>query len=121
MLNAKGLEIPQSRSKSKVEKNQDIKEKQNITVHGVWKSQKSLYVASEASYVYILNGQKFIKNSQFENMELVVLPDMSILIGQKLVKKAKIQILKCDIFSDFQTIYMNGFRCQFLAPKFKYT
>ena len=76
-------------------------------------------IASEASYVYILNGQKFIKISQFENKELVVLPD--ILIGQKLVKKAKIQILKCDIFSDFQTICMNGFRCQFLAPKFKYT
>ena len=31
--------------------------------HGVWKSQKkvSYNIASEASYVYILSGQKFIK------------------------------------------------------------
>ena len=28
-----------------------------LLLHGVWKSQKSL-IASEASYVYILNGQK---------------------------------------------------------------
>ena len=27
----------------------------------------SLYIASEASYVYILNGQKFIKNGKIEN------------------------------------------------------
>ena len=52
-----------------------------ITVlHSVWKSQKvSLNIASEASSVYILSGQKFIKN-------------------------AKIEKFKCDILSDFQTM-----------------
>ena len=35
------------------------------SVHGVWKSQKTLIqrCESEASYVYILSGQKLIKNS----------------------------------------------------------
>ena len=34
----------------------------------------------------------------------IVLPDRSILVGQKLVKNAKIKKLKCDIFrGDFQT------------------
>ena len=54
---------------------------------------------AEASYGYILSGQKFFKNaknSQFwrvlENLcGQTVLPDMSLLIGQKLVENAKIQ------------------------------
>ena len=33
-----------------------------------------------------------------------VLPDRSILIGQKLVENAKIQKFKCDILSNFQTM-----------------
>ena len=33
-----------------------------------------------------------------------VLPDMSVLIGQKLVEKAKIDKFKCDILGDFQTL-----------------
>ena len=33
-----------------------------------------------------------------------VLPDMSILIGQKLVENAKIQQFKCDFLSSFQTL-----------------
>ena len=33
-----------------------------------------------------------------------VLPDRSILIGQKMMKNAKIQNLKCDTLSDFQPI-----------------
>ena len=32
-------------------------------------------------------------------------PDKSILIGQKLVKNAKIEKFKCDILSDFQTLW----------------
>ena len=35
----------------------------------------SFYIASEASYVYILNGQKLIKNAKwrvFENLKLAV-------------------------------------------------
>ena len=34
-----------------------------------------------------------------------VLPDRSVLIGQKLVENAKIQKFKCDILSDFQTMW----------------
>ena len=34
-----------------------------------------------------------------------VLPDRSVLIGQKLVENAKIQKFKCDIFSNFQTMW----------------
>ena len=50
-------------------------------LHGVWKSQKkvSFNIASEASYVYILSGQKLIKNAKngpfrrfFENLKLAV-------------------------------------------------
>ena len=57
-------------------------------------------IASEASYVYILNGQKLIKNVKigpfwrvFENLKLAVkqLPDRSILKGQKLLENAKNQ------------------------------
>ena len=33
-----------------------------------------------------------------------MLPDRSILIGQKLAKNAKIEKFKCDIFGDFQTL-----------------
>ena len=65
-------------------------------------------MASEASYVYILSGQKLIKNDQFwrvfDNLSLAVktvLPDRSILKVQKLVEKAKIE--KCDIFKHFSS------------------
>ena len=33
-----------------------------------------------------------------------VLPDRTILIGQKLVENAEIQKFKCDILGDFQTL-----------------
>ena len=33
-----------------------------------------------------------------------VLPDRSVLIGQKSVENAKIQKFKCDILSDFQKV-----------------
>ena len=33
-----------------------------------------------------------------------MLPDRSVVIGQKLVEKAKIQKFKCDILSNFQTM-----------------
>ena len=33
-----------------------------------------------------------------------VLPDRSVLIGQKLVENAKIEKFKCDILGDFQTL-----------------
>ena len=64
--------------------------------------------ASEASYVYILNGQKLIQKwsilASFWKPEAcgqTVLPDRSILIGQKLMENAKIEKFKCDILGDF--------------------
>ena len=65
--------------------------------HGVWKSQKkvSFDIASEASYAYILSGQKFIKNAkneEFLKVKKTVLPDRSILIGQKLVEMENAEI-----------------------------
>ena len=55
----------------------------------------SFNVASEASYVYILSGQKLLKNGQFwrffrklEACGQTVLSDRSLLIGQKLVENA---------------------------------
>ena len=71
----------------------------------------SFNIASEASYVYILSGQKFIKNAKKwsilasfwkpEARSQTVLPDRSVLIGQKLMENAKIQKFKCDILSNF--------------------
>ena len=75
----------------------------------------SFNIANEASYVYILSGQKFIKNAKnssfwrfFENLKLAVKQCYhtgSVLIGQKLVENAKIKKLKCDILSSFQTMW----------------
>ena len=57
--------------------------------------------ASEAGYVYKISGQQFIKNTHNGQK---VLPDRSLLIGQKLAKDAKIEKSKCDILGDFQTL-----------------
>ena len=80
--------------------------------HSVWKSQKkvSFNIASEASYVYILSGQKLLKNAK--NVSILasfwkpeacgqtVLPDRSVLKGQKLVENAKIQVKHFGWFSN---------------------
>ena len=65
----------------------------------------SFNIASEASYVCILRGRKLIKNAKngpfwrvFENLKLAVKQYYQSLIGQKLVKNAKILKFKCDIF-----------------------
>ena len=62
----------------------------------------SFNIASEASYVYILSGQKLIKNAKNgpfwrvfwkpEAWSQTVVPDSSALVGQKLVENAKIEI-----------------------------
>ena len=86
------------------------KNKKNYNRSTVFENHRkvSFNIASEASYVFILSGQKFIKNAKkkfgefFENPEAcsqTVLPDRSLLIGQKLVENAK-----CDILGDFQTL-----------------
>ena len=56
-------------------------------------------ITSEASYFYTFSGQKFIKNAKkrfilaifwkLENCGQIVLPDRSLLVGQKLVENAK--------------------------------
>ena len=60
---------------------------------------------SKASYVYILSGQKLIKNAKWsilarfwkpEACGQTALPDRSLSIRQKLVENAKIEKLKCD-------------------------
>ena len=55
----------------------------------------------------VLSGQKFMKNASFLKTEAcsqTVLPDRSLLLGQKLFECAKIEKFKCDILTDFQTI-----------------
>ena len=79
--------------------------KQNVTVF------EYIRKSREVRYIYILSGQKFIKNvkkGQFwrvfwepEAWSKKMLPDRSVLIGQKLVENDKIKELKCDIFDDF--------------------
>ena len=71
----------------------------------------SFNTANEASYVYILSEQKFIrngKNSQFRQVFLkaeacsqTLVPDRSLLIGQKLMEVAKIEKFKCDLWVIF--------------------
>ena len=75
--------------------------------------EKVSFNKSEASYVYILSGQKFLKNAKngpfwrvFENLKLAVTQvyQTGILIGKKLVENAHIQKFKCDILGYFQTL-----------------
>ena len=58
-------------------------------------------IASEASYVHFMSGQKLIKNAKMVNLASfwkleafgqTVLPDMLLFIEQKLVKNAKLEI-----------------------------
>ena len=65
------------------------------------KENVSFNIASEASYIYIFSGRKFIKNSKKGSIlasfrkhvacTQTVLPDKSILIVQKLEEMPKIQ------------------------------
>ena len=76
--------------------------KKGLLLHGVWKLKEvSFTIASEASYIYILSGQKSIKNaknSQFgEILKIWSLRSnsvsrQSILKGQKLARNAKKEI-----------------------------
>ena len=63
-------------------------------------------ITSEASYVYILSGQKFAKNGQFrrvfENLKLAV--KQCYQTGKILVKN---EHFKCDILGDFQTLCLH--------------
>ena len=77
-------------------------------------TEKASFNKSEASHVYNLSRQKFIENAKkwsnvasfwkSEACSQTVLPDMSLLKGQKLMENAKIQKFKWDILTYFQTL-----------------
>ena len=72
-------------------------------------------MASEASYVYIRSGKKFIKMSKIpEACGQTVLPDRSIWIGQNLMENAKIENFSY-ILSDIQALWS-----QFILGNFGY-
>ena len=50
------------------------------------------------------NGQFWQVFEKTEGCGQTVLPDRSLLIGQKLVKNAKIEKFKCDILGTFETM-----------------
>ena len=69
----------------------------------------SFKIASEASYVYLLSGQKLLKNAKkwpiFENPRL---EQNSVTRHVKInwtnmIETVKIEKLKCDILGEFQT------------------
>ena len=85
--------------------------------HSVWKSQKkshSTLRAKRATFTFWLDksslkGQKWSILVNFwksESFGQTVLPDRSILIGQKMVENAKIEKHNCDILVDFQTLWI---------------
>ena len=95
-----------------------VKKVQTFQIHVAWclkiTEKVSFNIVSEASYVYILSGQKLIEKRQkmvilasFGKTKIccqTVLPDRSLFIGQKLMENAKIEKFKCDILRDFQTL-----------------
>ena len=68
-------------------------------------------IASEASFVFTLNVQKFIKNAKvctfwpvFENLKLAVKQCYQTCQFQYYKKMPKFKNVKCDILDDFQTL-----------------
>ena len=64
----------------------------------------SFNIASEASYVYILSGQKFIENAIFG-------PIWRVFENLKIAVKQNVNVARfarndeCDFFCDFQTLF----------------
>ena len=84
----------------------------------IWK-EVSFNIASEASYVYILSGQKFIKNAQNivnfgEFLKTWIFQSDSVTRQvnydrTKMIKMPKLQTsfdLKRDIYGDFQILWL---------------
>ena len=79
----------------------DISANHLLTVFENHRKSLIQHFASEASYVYILSGQKLLKNAKKWSIWRVfgkpkasgqtVVPDRSVLIGQKLAENAKIE------------------------------
>ena len=82
-------------------------------LHNVWKSQKkshSTWRAKRATFTFWVDKSslKMPKIVYFgEIYGQTVLPDWSILIGQKLVEMPKLKKFKCDIFGNFQTLWLS--------------
>ena len=84
-------------------------------LYTVFENHRKSLIVTEVSYGYILSGQRLIKNAKngpsfcraFQTVTCGqrVLPDRSLLIRQKLVENVKIQKLKCNILSNFQTLW----------------
>ena len=82
-------------------------------------------IASEASYVYILSGQKLIKNAKKwsilasfwkpEACGQTVLPDRSVLLRQKLVENAKIQKESSLVGQIFSLSYLFNRQLDFVS------
>ena len=71
------------------------------------KKSHSTLRAKRATFTFFIKNAKMVHFGEFlkpETCGQTVLPDRSILIGQKLVENAKIKKFKCDILSDFQTL-----------------
>ena len=88
-----------------------------LQFHGAWKSQKKYYSTLRAKRATVtfwvdksyLKMPKMVNLASFWKTEAcgqTVLPDRSVLTGQKLVENAKIQKFKCDILSNFQTMWV---------------
>ena len=81
------------------------------------KKSQSILRAKRATFTFRLDKILFIKP---ETCDQTMLPDKSLLIGQTLVGKAKIQKFRCDILSYFQILckprilHMNGFNFQII-------
>ena len=69
------------------------------TLHGIWKSQKSRIQHCERSELRLHFEWPKVNKKNTKNGQ--VLPDGSLLIGQKLVENAKIEKFKCDFCGDF--------------------
>ena len=74
----------------------------------------SFNIASEASYIFILSGQKFIKYSKNDQP---VFPDRSFFKGQKILENAKIQTWLMIMTRHFPiTKEKEGTLINFLSP-----
>ena len=81
-------------------------------LHSVSKSKKKSHSILRAKRATLyLSGQKFIKNAKIGPFgrvckSLMFVVKQSYQTGQKLAEDAKIEKFKCDIFSDFQSVWL---------------
>ena len=98
--------------------NRALKGSKMVQLHGVWKSQKmshSTMRAKRTTFTFWVD--KDAKNAQFGEFwkMWILLPNsvtrqVNFKIGQKLVEIAEIEKFKCDILSNFQTMWNSQIR-----------